>query len=321
VVDKSAILGVEKAPGVKNSSKEIEKMDFLIGADPEFFLVDNTGEFRSAIDIIKGTKEEQLPVERGALQHDNVVAEFSCDPADGEEEFVEIIGTVLKQLSSHVKPLSLLVRASVDFPEKELDHPEAKQFGCDPDFCSWSLCQNFMEPGAAFSSFRSCGGHIHIGIKDGLPKILAEDDTGMGRVELTKAMDIFVGIPAVLMDTDPTSPARRKLYGRAGAHRPKEYGLEYRALGNFWTKSPDLVRMVYRLSSLAVHVADQGLLEEFLEQVSEDEVQRIINESDIEAAKGVVSTVINKHLKENTRELLKTVCLTEYALEKEWSLS
>jgi hypothetical protein len=35
------------------------------------------------------------------------------------------------------------------------------------------------------------------------------------------------------------------MYGNAGAHRPKKYGVEYRTLSNFWIFDPKLIGWVW----------------------------------------------------------------------------
>jgi hypothetical protein len=50
---------------------------------------------------------------------------------------------------------------------------------------------------------------------------------------------------------------RRELYGKAGAFRPKPYGVEYRVLSNRWLNSEALIRWVYNQSQLGM--ARRGL--------------------------------------------------------------
>ncbi len=54
---------------------------YVVGADPELMLVDSSGVLVSAIGIVPGTKEEPHPVSCGAVQHDNVNAEFNVEPS------------------------------------------------------------------------------------------------------------------------------------------------------------------------------------------------------------------------------------------------
>ena len=308
---------------LKETNKENEMLEqekFMIGADPEFFLADKNDKLKSAIPYITGTKHAQMMVDGGGIQRDNVAAEFSCDPQDSEEGFVGIIEKMLKQLSSHVKPLKLKVLASTDFPVEELNCLEAREFGCDPDFDCYALAVNSIGEDAAVNTLRSCGGHIHIGVNNGYPKVLSEDEDYMGRIKITKAMDFFVGIPSIIIDPDETAPRRRKLYGKAGCHRPKDYGVEYRAVGNFWTRSPDTVRLIYRLTAMAIKACDMGVAEEYLNEVGEKEVQRIINESDKAAAEKVVDMFIKKHMKEETADLFLKCKNNPLDINEQWGL-
>ncbi len=73
--------------------------------------------------------------------------------------------------------------------------------------------------------------------------------------QLVKQLDYFLGIPSLLLDKDEE---RRHLYGKAGAFRPKPYGVEYRVLSNFWLKSPELMRWVYNTTHLAISELMKG---------------------------------------------------------------
>lgn len=214
---------------------------FMLGSDPELMLTrGNT--LVSAIPIIKGTKEKPIRITDGMVQHDNVNAEFGITPASTEDEWVTRHRSVLSQLDAMVgDDIKLLVAASALFPQSELDCEEARRFACDPDFNAYTCEMNFIDDGAADGSLRSCGGHIHLGL-EGLSDRL---NTQLG---IVKAMDIFLGITSLLLDKDPTSQRRRNLYGKAGAHRPKPYGVEYRSLGNFWVSHPSLTRLMWKMT-------------------------------------------------------------------------
>lgn len=75
-------------------------------------------------------------------------------------------------------------------------------------------------------------------------------------LDVVKAMDLFLGVPSVLMDE---GEERKQLYGKAGAHRPKPYGVEYRTLSNFWiapggtdTRRKELCSWVWKSTELAL---------------------------------------------------------------------
>lgn len=262
---------------------------FVAGADPELMLINPEGGLISAIGKVPGTKTRPRKVKSGAVQHDNVMAEFNISPANDSEEFENNMRDVLKALAEMVAPNRLTVRASADFPEEALRDRKARIFGCDPDFNSWTLSLNQIPAEAAASPFRSAGGHLHIGKKPATAELL---DNPYGKIEVVKMLDVFVGIPSVILDPDPTAPARRSLYGRAGAHRPKPYGVEYRALGNFWVRSPSLAILVYELADVAVRRTLEGTSETIIRAVGAGEVQETINNSDNKKARSIFRKLI-----------------------------
>lgn len=247
-----------------------------VGADPELFLK-NQFNIVSAVGLLGGTKEAPLPVLKGAIQEDNVLAEFNIDPVTTENMFVNHIDTVMRQLAERVKPhgLSLLVQSSHDFDIMELmeSGEQALRFGCEPDMNAWTTETN--PPPDSTTTLRTAGGHIHLGID--VPE--RDIDT---RLRTVKLMDIFVGIPSVLLDTDNQ---RRALYGKAGACRIKPYGVEYRTLSNFWLKSEESQRWAYRQTHRAVQEYDN--LDDILRNISPEVIQNTINHSDIDMAQRI----------------------------------
>ena len=204
------------------------RSSFSIGCDPELLLMrQESRELVSAIGIFPESKGFGRPLEKGAVLHDNVLVEFNTQPAMSEEQFIDIIGSVLRQIQELVlkEGLSLRLQAAAKFTESQLQHPEALQFGCDPDWDCWSCMMNQSPSIENVGAIRSAGGHIHLGYGENeeLKKILSSDD---GKIESARMMDLFCGLPATSLDNDSTSPIRRQLYGGAGAHRPKEYGIK-----------------------------------------------------------------------------------------------
>lgn len=288
-------------------------MRFQLGSDPELMLRNaTTKKLVSAIPVIQEGKGQGRPLDKtgfNSVLHDNVLVEFNTKPALDEDEFVGTVGSVLKNISAIVKKqgLELHLQASAEFPAEELACEEAKIFGCDPDFNAWLLAMNSVPAGAAERPFRSAGGHLHIGMADGEDKlnaILADD---YGKVDVIKVLDIFCGIPSVFLDTDETAPARRALYGGAGAHRPKEYGVEYRALGNWWLRSPNYTRLVYQLTRAGLQCLIDGKLPELSKTIGEDRVQAIINQSKAADAKRIYKKHIMPFLPKETKALLAAV--------------
>ena len=221
-------------------------MDLKIGADPEFF-VKKDGQFVSAFGLIEGTKHNPLKVDKGAVQVDGMALEFNIDPASSKEEFKDNIHTVLAQLRAMVPPEYEFVYVPVapfgaEYIQAQPD--AAKILGCDPDFNAYTHDKNPTPQ--ADTPFRTASGHIHIGWTEG------EDINNPDHIEacemMVKQLDALNGIAASLWDTDNT---RRQLYGKAGAYRPKPYGVEYRVMSNVWLNDPLYMDLVYDLAVFA----------------------------------------------------------------------
>lgn len=209
------------------------KVKFTIGADPEVFVRDT--DVRSIIGKIGGTKSNprELPLGEGfAVQEDNVALEFNVPPSFSKKQFVERITMATGFLESAIKDMHGLTfdkRSAISFPDSELDDPAALAFGCEPDYNAWTKQRN-PRPSCSDKNLRSCGGHIHIGFK------------GLDPHEVVKACDLFLSVPAQLMDK---GELRKQLYGKAGAFRLTDYGVEYRPLSNFWIFQTKTIEWAY----------------------------------------------------------------------------
>lgn len=221
-------------------------MSVRLGADPEVFLCNSKGTVMSVIDRVGGTKEEPLQIEglpKGfTVQEDNVALEFGIPPASSREEWVNSLKLVMASGLSLVKKTDndKIVKFSklscTLFPPKELKHPLANIFGCDPDYNAWTKEKNPRavppEP-----TMRAAGGHIHVETK--------EDP-----IMCTKALDLFIGVPSVIYDN--ASQRRISGYGKAGSMRYKPYGLEYRTPSNYWIFEEKTIGWIWDQSQKAV---------------------------------------------------------------------
>jgi len=303
---------------------------FSIGTDPEFFLRDkNTGKMVSAIPYVEGTKHEPVDLPSGGtVQRDNVALEFATPPAKDTEDFVEKVRNALMDVARALpEHLKLETIPSADFDEDELKHPEACEFGCSPDYDAWKLIVN--PPPSARKTFRSCGAHIHVGhVKgDGNDFLL----TPVGKVFTIRLMDLFHGVISTILDNSKEAIERRKLYGKAGSHRPTDYGVEYRALSNYWMKSPQLVMLMDCLTEDVLKImrdTPEDMLEDIdsgpkiLKDVGERVIQDIINEGDVDKAREVLENVLDNHLSVDSKDLLAQ-CMEKietYDVVKEWKL-
>lgn len=220
-----------------------------IGADPELFLVDNTGKFTSAIGLIGGSKEKPLPIdgEGNAIQEDNVSVEFNIPPCTTKEQFTGNINKVLSHIEDlmEAKGLNLAIIPAASFDWDQLQNPKAIEFGCEPDFNAWSGEKNPV-PHSDDLTLRSCGGHIHVGY---------DKPNQQSQMKLIRAMDVFLGVPSINFDK---GDKRRELYGKPGAFRPKKYGAEYRTLSNFWIASKELQEWAYDQTMKAISFLNAG---------------------------------------------------------------
>lgn len=255
------------------------RMKISIGADPELFLFNEREELLNAMDIIHGTKMEPEPtkIEGGFIQWDNIMGEYNIPPCYSAREFVKNIREVRNELLStaserrgrlvYTQPVST-VKMSKEWAEKQGD--AIQEFGCSPDFNVYT--KKSGSPMKRTSLFRYAGGHIHIGVPE---------DTDIE--ELIMKMDVFLGVPSVILDRDNR---RRKVYGQAGKFRPQRHGVEYRSLSNFWIFDSDLIAWVYENTVQAVREDWAGIEKELISR--EIDVPDIINNSRLREARSLV---------------------------------
>lgn len=248
-----------------------------VGADPEVFVADMQGTITSAIGRVGGSKEFPRPVTDGGVQEDNVLAEFNIDPASSKVEFLHNISSVMSSLknillSSDLQPIII---PSHKFTAAELDSygPDAMEFGCSSEWNAWDN-KVMPRPKGDKVTLRTAGGHVHVGYNNPSPHT---------NINLIKMMDYAIGVPSVLIDRDKQ---RRKLYGKAGSMRNKDYGVEYRTLSNFWLNSEELTSWVYDRTLWCTQNLNR--LPEFTSAYGSEEVKRIINKSDSSAATDMI---------------------------------
>ena len=239
-----------------------------IGADPEMFLFSPTlNKFVPVCGKVGGTKDKPLEIttEGHAVQEDNVMIEYCIPPCTSAEKFIEEINFVKNHINETIlKPLNLVSKcvASARFDEKDLDSEQARMFGCDPDYSAYTFMPN--EVNRTDMTLRTSGGHIHVGYDNHNP------ETSM---QIIKAMDLFLGLPSLILDTDTE---RRKMYGKAGCHRIKpKYGVEYRVLSTFWTENNNLIKWAFDSTMNAIEFVNiNGII------TNEDEIIEAINNND-----------------------------------------
>lgn len=219
-----------------------------VGSDIEVFLKDKRGHPVPVCGLLGGTKEspKEVPLGPGfCVQEDNVMAEFNIPPAQCADDFALYLLKMKKFLADYFKSanLELDVSPSQVFHPQQLLSPQARKFGCEPDYNVWTLTENEIDTeNPLLRRLRTAGGHIHVSfdVDERVPE-LAETFV------VVKALDLYLGVPSVFADTDQR---RRQFYGRPGAFRVKQYskntaGIEYRTLSNFWFDEEDWMYYVY----------------------------------------------------------------------------
>jgi len=227
----------------------INGIEFKIGSDPELFVYDKKAKkFISGHELIQGTKAKPYPVKKGAVQVDGTALEFNTEPAKTKKVFSNTVELVVQQLGQMIPAkYQLMAVPTAEFSKRYMDKlPEdVKVLGCDPDFNAYTGLRN-ISPNANVN-YRTGAGHIHIGWTN------VDDPFDINHMReceaIVQALDIFLGVPSLLIDKDDK---RRQLYGKAGAFRPKKYGVEYRVLSNFWVMDPLLREWVFDNTRLAL---------------------------------------------------------------------
>jgi hypothetical protein len=234
---------------------------FTIGCDPEVFVKEKaSGKIVTAHGLIPGDKQNPHKVSWGAIQVDGMALEFNIDPVSldaysGYTLWETYLMNVMKQLKAAIPDHRLVLKSAHQFDKDYYDNQvpeEAKVLGCDPDFNAWEDGAENPAPDGS-SGLRTAAGHIHIGWGRDIP--IDHPDHIAICCRAVKALDFFVGLPMAYLDPDPT---RRQMYGKAGAFRPKPYGVEYRTPSNMWLKNKKTRKAIYDLTGAAVSFLKRG---------------------------------------------------------------
>lgn len=256
--------------------------DYKLGSDPELFLKRrDTGEYFPAIGLIGGSKHDPKQMEGLAKgytwQEDGVAVEYNVPPSGTKQEWINVHNTALKFIRQNIseEEFELALDASAEFNSEYLEMPGARIGGCETDNNVW-LKEVNPKVDLLQTNTRSCGGHIAVSFKEGKDLILCE--------ELVKSMDLFLGVPSVLIDSDKL---RRSLYGKSGSFRfgTKYTGIEYRVLSNFWLKSQETLLWSWDNTILAIDFINAG---KTIDAEDEEVIQNCINDSDMGAAQFLV---------------------------------
>lgn len=253
---------------------------FTIGSDPEVFVKNKKdGSPASAYGLLPGTKEKPHKTDGGAIQVDGMAGEFNTDPVS-LDDFTSFNTNIIKQIRQlrTMLPdnLTISITPVQEFGEEFLatQPEEAKELGCDPDYSAYTLEHNPTPDGEA-ATFRTGAGHVHIGWGSDIPVDNKE------HIEIcanfVKTLDLSVG----LWMTAISPPNKRaELYGKAGAMRPKPYGVEYRTPSNIWIKNKSRRETMFKLLNHAILVEQVDLPSNVYWNLDQEFVRDVIDNGD-----------------------------------------
>lgn len=191
-----------------------------LGYDAEFFLRGGRG-YIPAERVLRGTKGHAAVLGPGVVGHpDNIMAEIASAGPFHHENLMERITHDFDVLRKHVAPVEVQITAGITVTEEFLAAAElAKEIGCDVDFQNGAPRDPITTESIGTS--RYAGGHLHFDTSRDIPPDYC-----------ASVCDIMLAVPLIAMGE--RQGGRRGTYGLPGLYRPKEYGLEYRTLSNYW---------------------------------------------------------------------------------------
>jgi len=229
-----------------------------IGSDVECFLRNSSDQIVNASDKIKYTKFDPYKRQKIKIYYDNVLAEFNIPPCNKGKEFLTNITNGLYLLENIAKPYKIDLTAAAIIDESMAQDSNATENGCNDESNAYTLkfnteIENFIKN----SRFRTCGGHIHIGTDNNnlLDPVI--------KPLFVYMLDLFLGIPSVILDKDITQINRRQAFGKAGSYRSKSYGLEYRVLSSWWISKPEYTALIYNLAEFVYYEMEEKIWEKF----------------------------------------------------------
>lgn len=186
--------------------------DTVIGADPEFALMDN-GTFKCASQV------PDLCFE-GELGKDGPLAEIRPAPTVTVEGLIDNITTILKT------------------------HPNIKHIK-SYDWIGGCFLSHYNSTDDRTYSY-SMGGHAHIGTPVQVStKIKGNQKVGLSLFAcLQKALDEYIAIPMIKIEGKDNAINRRNCYGSFGDYRTEHGRLECRTLSGYWLTHPKLAKAV-----------------------------------------------------------------------------
>lgn len=273
-----------------------QDMAFCSGADPELFVARANGTLFPAWEFLPSKTHPRttpltyndVPIAKSywdGFQAEYAVAPGTCCGWLGDRMRIGL-KEVLAAARKVDKQAHFLTEPVVEIPPALLMQAEDEHvaLGCDPSMNAYGREQVMVEDPRGLRH-RFAGGHVHMGS----PVLIAASPDELNRI--VKAIDFVVGVASVGMYAGVDNPIRRQYYGRAGEFRRPAHGLEYRVLSNAWLMHPVLYHWTFDFVRGAVSFAHKGILDLITtHRPADEEIERIINEGDVRAARALVRT-------------------------------
>ena len=292
-----------------------------MGADPEFFVIKNGGKLATSAHLLDF--DQRLKDQKGAsfnyeeskilreVKRDGFAIEFN-PPAQSCRDglrahiqhsifsFMHVYG---QEYSLSAMPVQRLTPSSINSSAPD----DVMGYGCVPDFNAYDMQEKSPPTTGYHDSYRYTGGHLHMsvhGTRKGISFVAAAAHAIMA--------DIWLSIPLVAIIGEVNNygeKARREYYGQAGSFRHTSYGYEYRVPSSIIFASSIIMTWAmgqhrrgqlifgkntktnydsYNINSNMSDDAWIKLVEEWDTQFGHSEIQRIVNEHDVLAAREFV---------------------------------
>lgn len=186
----------------------------------------------------------------------------------------------------------LTLRNVVRIPQAVLReaHPRHVELGCKPSYNAYGMKGKAVYDPRSLR-YRFAGGHMHFGTWSGAKP---------NYEGIVKTLDTILGVFSVGLARHLDNPIRREYYGLAGEYRKPlydfnpagglqgpHYGVEYRALSNFWLASPAVMQLVWDLGRMCVRLSSSKHLQLWAQD--QQETIETINSNDTKQAERIIN--------------------------------
>lgn len=274
-----------------------------VGNDPEMFIM-KEGSLVPSESFLN--KHEKIKV-------DNAAVELQPGPNHCLQFQNEAIANLLETVKQNLDEKGMSNAKISLRPTEELSRDDITTyrsvclFGCQPSLVFDGMHLRVSAPSADPKKVkhRSVGFHVHLGSMhpndwkksqtleyqntlNGKNYLAMANllHTTEGRVRLVQLCDLFVALPAVLIERDYRVSTRRKLlgYGQAGEFREQPHGFEYRTLGSWPLIHPMWSWWANASVRDCLYFVENDLDKELMKGIDMQKVAEIINSGNLEGA-------------------------------------